>query len=260
MTTEAATRRMHGAPCWVSLLVHSLSATQDFYGALFGWEFRPGPQHFGPYVRAVLDGREVAGVGELAPTVIFRSPGPPIWPATTPTRRAEQIRSCGGTVGVGPLDADDDAGRMAIASDPTGRDLRHLAGRSADRAPTITGEPGTPAWNELVTRDTSSVLPFYEHVFGSPRRSPWSPAELRPSDAASQGPPGGRYPRRGQPPATRPGPHWMTHFAVTDTDAAVRRVTQLGGQVLQAAWDSAHGRLATVADSEGAAFTIIQRS
>lgn len=32
---------------------------------------------------------------------------------------AEAVRSCGGTVGVGPLDADD-AGRLALASDPSG--------------------------------------------------------------------------------------------------------------------------------------------
>ncbi|GDY57222.1 hypothetical protein SVIO_078450 [Streptomyces violaceusniger] len=41
--TEAATRRTPGTPCWTSLMVHSLAATQDFYHSLFGWEFTPGP-------------------------------------------------------------------------------------------------------------------------------------------------------------------------------------------------------------------------
>lgn len=38
-----ATRHTPGTPCWVSLMVHGLEATQDFYGALFGWEFSPVP-------------------------------------------------------------------------------------------------------------------------------------------------------------------------------------------------------------------------
>ena len=39
-------------------MVHGLTATQDFYGSLFGWEFQPGPQQLGPYSRALLDGYE----------------------------------------------------------------------------------------------------------------------------------------------------------------------------------------------------------
>ncbi|MER5957879.1 VOC family protein, partial [Streptomyces sp. NPDC001893] len=36
--TEAAARRAPGTPCWVSLMVHGMAATQEFYAALFGWE------------------------------------------------------------------------------------------------------------------------------------------------------------------------------------------------------------------------------
>ena len=56
-----------GTPCWMSLMVHGMTATQEFYGALFGWKFQPRPQQWGPYVRAVFDGHEVAGIGQLPP-------------------------------------------------------------------------------------------------------------------------------------------------------------------------------------------------
>ncbi|MCF3176577.1 VOC family protein [Streptomyces sioyaensis] len=257
MTTEAATRRMSGAPCWVSLLAHSMSATQEFYGALFGWEFRPGPQHFGPYARAFLDGREVAGVGELAPDRHLPVSWTTYLASDDADVTAEQIRCCGGTVGVGPLDADDDTGRMAIGSDPQGAIFGVWQGKSL-MGTARTGEPGTPVWNELVTRDTGSVSPFYEHVFGF---------EAEP--VASAGPDALTLQLKGQPvagirgvgtdlPRDR-GSHWMTYFAVPHTDAAARRVTELGGQVLHAPRDSAHGRLAAVADSEGAVFTIVQQ-
>lgn len=258
MTTEAATRRMHGAPCWVSLLAHSLSATQEFYGALFGWEFRPGPQHFGPYARAFLDGREVAGLGELAPDRHLPVAWTTYLASDDTDATAEQIRSCGGTVGVGPLDADDDAGRMAIASDPQGAIFGIWQGRSM-MGTTITGDPGTPAWNELVTRDTSSVLPFYEHVFGYEAEPVVSADFDYLTLHLKDHPVAGIHGVGNSLPRDR-GSHWMTYFAVTDTDAAARRVTQLGGHVLHPARDSVHGRMATVADSEGAAFTIIQRT
>jgi uncharacterized protein len=45
---------------------------------------------------------------------------------------------------------------------------------------------------------------------------------------------------------------------VGDTDEAVARVVGLGGPVLAPAHDSAHGRVATVADPEGARFALIQ--
>ncbi|MFG2532180.1 VOC family protein [Streptomyces sp. NPDC048516] len=258
MTTEAATRRMPGAPCWVSLLAHSLSATQEFYGALFGWEFRPGPQHFGPYARAFLHGREVAGLGELAPDRHLPVAWTTYLASDDADATAEQIRSCGGTVGVGPLDADDDAGRMAIASDPQGAIFGIWQGRSV-AGTTITGELGTPAWNELVTRDTSSVLTFYEHVFGYEAEPVISAGFDYLTLHLKEHPVAGIHGVGNGLPRDR-GSHWMTHFAVSDTDAAACRVTELGGQVLQPARDFAHGRLATVCDSEGAVFTIVQRN
>ncbi|MFD9822695.1 VOC family protein, partial [Streptomyces violascens] len=148
--TQSETRRTPGTPCWVSLMVHGLAETQEFYGALFGWEFRPGPNQLGPYVRALLDGKEVAGIGQLPPDRHL----PIAWTTYLATNdadaTAETIRHCGGTVGVGPLDAGD-AGRMAIASDPAGA-VFGIWQAGAHVGSAVAGAPGTPAWIELVTR------------------------------------------------------------------------------------------------------------
>ncbi len=50
----------------------------------------------------------------------------------------------------------------------------------------------------------------------------------------------------------------MTYFEVADTDEALRRVAELGGHTLAAPHDSPHGRVATVADPEGAMFSVIE--
>lgn len=53
------------------------------------------------------------------------------------------------------------------------------------------------------------------------------------------------------------GPHWMTYFEAADVDDMVARVTDLGGHLLKPAHDSHYGRVATVADPEGAMFSLI---
>jgi len=44
-------------------------------------------------------------------------------------------------------------------------------------------------------------------------------------------------------------PHWLAHFAVADTDAAVAATERAGGTVVRAATDSPYGRSAVLADA-----------
>ncbi|MCX4696548.1 VOC family protein [Streptomyces sp. NBC_01408] len=257
--TEAsgATRRTPGTPCWVSLMVHGLGTTEDFYADLFGWEYEPGPEQLGPYVRALLAGHEVAGIGEMPPDRHL----PVAWTTYLATddadATAEAIRSCGGTVAVGPLDAGI-AGRVAICSDPLGAIFgiwqaeTHLGTR-------LHGEPGTPVWNELITQDTSTVGKFYEHVFGHEAQTHGAASEefdyltLR-----LEGRPVAAVRGVGRSLPHDRGPHWMAYFEVEDTDRAADRVTDLGGRVVDPPHEGPIGRQATVADPEGAVFTLVR--
>ncbi len=161
---DGSVRHPPGTPCWVSLMVRGLDATEQFYGALFGWEFRPGPRPLGPYVRALLDGYPVAGIGVLSPDRRLPAAWTPYFASDDVDLTAEVVRSCGGTVGVGPLDADD-AGRLALVSDPSGA-VFGIWQTTLGAVGGVTGLPGTPAWNELTTFETTNVAKFYETVFG----------------------------------------------------------------------------------------------
>ncbi|WP_327352901.1 VOC family protein [Streptomyces sp. NBC_01304] len=253
--TESAARHTPGTPCWVSLMVHGMGATQDFYGALFGWEFGPGPEQLGPYVRALLDGREVAGIGQLPPDRHLPIAWTPYLATDDVDLTAETIRHCGGTVGVGPIDAGK-AGRMAIASDPAGavfgvwQAAEHLGSQ-------LWGVPGTPVWNELVTRDTASVGKFYQCVYGYEEEAVVS-ADFDYLTLHLDGRPVAGIHGVGHGLPRDRGSHWITYFEVADVDEAVEHVGVLGGHVLRAPRDSAHGRLATVADPEGATFNVVR--
>ncbi|MFD3616099.1 VOC family protein [Streptomyces sp. NPDC058676] len=251
---ETPARHAPGAPCWVSLMVHGVAATQEFYGSLFGWEFQPGPQQLGPYVRALLDGHEVAGIGQLPPDRHLPIAWTPYLASDDVDLTAETVRLCGGTVGVGPLDAGD-AGRLVIGSDPAGA-VFGVWQASAHLGTSIAGVPGTPAWHELLTFESTSVAKFYETVFGYEEEpvvsadSDYVTLHIVGRSVAGIRGVGSALPRDR-------GPHWTTYFEVADTDDAADLVTDLGGHVLEPPHDSAHGRAATVADPEGARFSLI---
>ncbi|GGZ46433.1 hypothetical protein GCM10010387_46090 [Streptomyces inusitatus] len=250
-----ATRHTPGTPCWVSLMVHGLDATQMFYGELFGWEFCPGPRQLGPYVRALLDGKEVAGLGRLPADRHLSIAWTPYLATDDADATAETIRCSGGTVGVGPLDAGD-AGRMAIVTDPAGA-VFGLWQPAAHAGTAVRGTHGTPVWHELRTADTSAVSKFYETVFGC-ETDPVDPAGPDLTTLRLNGRPVAELRGVGRKLHSQAGAHWLTSFEVEDADRAARRVTELGGEVLTPPSDGPRGRSATVADPEGAVFTIVR--
>ncbi|MGW7044014.1 VOC family protein [Streptomyces avermitilis] len=254
-TTDA--RHTPGTPCWVSVMVHGMAATQEFYGALFGWEFQPGPQQLGPYVRALLDGHEVAGIGQLPPDRHLPVAWTPYLASDDVDATAETVRHRGGTVGVGPLDAAE-AGRMAIASDPMGA-VFGIWQESAHLGTRLTGVPGTPTWNELLTYDSTSVAKFYEAVFGY-EEEPVVSADFDYVTLKVEGRPVAGIHGVGNAVPRDRGPHWMTYFQVADVDETAAQVTDLGGHVLRPPAESAHGRAATVVDPEGAMFSVVTTS
>lgn len=262
--TEPHPRQTPGTPCWASLLVHELAESQEFYHELFGWEFSSGPRQPGPYVRATVEGHQVAGLGEITPGRRLRVAWLPYMASDDVDATADLIRERGGTVAVGPLDTED-AGRMAIAADTVGANFG--VWRTAPHAglrPATAEVPGAPVWYELVTRDSSVAGHFYPGVFGYEAR-PSSEGEdpVAPSDYLTLHlggmPVAGIHGAGRELPRDR-GPYWKTYFAVADTDAAVRRVGQLGGKVVHEPNDSPYGRVATVADREEAQFSVISRA
>ncbi|MYS25232.1 hypothetical protein GA0115240_176130 [Streptomyces sp. DvalAA-14] len=251
--TEVPSRRTPGTPCWASLMAQRVDRAQDFYGALFGWNFTPGPEQLGRYVLAELGGRRIAGLGEGA----AEPHRPVVWTvmfaADDADQAAEQVRARGGTVGIGPLDAGDD-GRMAIAVDPSGAVFGIWQGRRLPGAD-LTEAPGAAAWYELLTREPARVAAFYREVFGfgtEPAGDGSDRVLLTVGGRAVAGVRGG-----GRSLTRERGAHWMTYFEVADVDAVAARTTALGGEVLEPPHDVPDGRTAALADPEGAAFSVI---
>ncbi|MFF4757618.1 VOC family protein [Streptomyces sp. NPDC001292] len=244
-----------GTPCRVSLMVHGPAVAQAFYAELFGWEFQSGPRRLGPCVRALLDGHEVAGIGQLPPGRHLPVAWTPYLASDDVDLTAETVRLCGGTIGVGPLDAGG-AGRLAIGSDPSGAVFGLWQAETRPGAG-VARLPGTPAWHELLTYETAGVVTFYTRLFGYERKPDGSADVDRVTLHLDGRPVAGVHGVGRALPRDR-GPHWMTYFEVADPDEAAERLLALGGRVLTPARDTAHGRVAAVADPEGARFALIR--
>jgi predicted enzyme related to lactoylglutathione lyase len=120
---------------------------------------------------------------------------------------------------------------------------------------------GDFVWYELMTTDPSAASAFYTHVIGwntQPFREGKEPYTLW---TGSQGPLGGlmQLPEEARKRGVKP--HWMANVHVADVDATVARTRELGGSVHFGPIDIPKvGRMAVIADPQGAAISVIQMS
>ena len=165
------------------------------------------------------------------------------------------VTDAGGHVIVPPLEVDGQ-GRMAMFADD--QEALFAAWQpSAFPGCGLANEPGRFCWSELACRDTEAAARFYGRVFGwateTSQMGPMTYAEWRLGGRAVGG-----MVHMDEDWPEGVAPRWVVYFAVTDCDAAVALAAGLGGQVAVPPVDAPPGRLAVIADPQGAPFTIIK--
>ncbi|MEU9982307.1 VOC family protein [Streptomyces sp. NPDC050856] len=244
-----------GTPCWVDALLPDVEAGKRFYGELFGWTFDGGAE----YTHAYSEGLRVAA---LAPKRDGRMPT--VWGVyfATPgiVALGARIRDAGGRMVTEPLPLDGFA-VTALAADPDGA-VFGLWEAGDHTGFEKQGEPGSFCWTEVYTRKKDAVDAFYESVFGFQVRDlddasmdfrVWSPAGTRAGDETAIG---GRGVITNTFPAEMPA-HFLSYFAVADCDDTAALATRLGGRVTEPPFDTPYGRIAVIADNQGAVFAVL---
>jgi predicted enzyme related to lactoylglutathione lyase len=250
-----------GVPCWIDTTHPDAPAAAEFYGPLFGWDFRTVDGR----LIAARDGRDVAGIGGSA--------GAPAWTTYVRVDSADDaiaaVRDAGGTVLAEPADVGT-AGRAATFADPAGAVLG-LWQAGAHRGAGAVNVDGAWNWSNLHTLDPADARAFYGAVFG------WDAIELGPSAMWTR--PGyvdvldaldpsrrERHAQDGVPDAfgdaigwlvPGDGPaHWAVTFAVADTDKTVAQAVDLGATVRVAPHSAPMVRIAELTDPQGVQFTV----
>jgi uncharacterized protein len=225
-----------------------------FYQGLFGWDIQAGGPEVGGYSIAHKDDRIVAGIGpKMGP-----AEAPSAWTTFLATDDADataaKIKGAGGQLLAGPMDVMSE-GRMAIGMDTVGAAFGLWQGGNTTGIG-VANEPGTLSWNEHLSRDFGASKAFYQAVFGYEYQDMSGEGFMYAMLMVDGHEVGGigEYPEG--TPAQVPAA-WGVYFQVADTDAAVARVTELGGSVVQPIRDSPYGRIGVVADNHGAVFSLI---
>jgi predicted enzyme related to lactoylglutathione lyase len=245
-----------GTPCWADVSSPDIDSAVTFYGGLFGWgEFRvPDPEAHG-YTMFQQGEHAVAAV-----MTTQEGGPPPMWSTYFSTEDVDasvaKIRGAGGVVLMEPFDVME-AGRMAVAQDPTGA-VFHVWQPKQSGGATLVNEPVSMTWNELTTRDVPAANAFYSEIFGW--ESEAMPMPGAPVDYHLQKVDGDMVAGIMEMPAELGDapPNWMVYFAVEDTDSAIARSEELGGSLLNGPMDTPYGPMAVLADPAGAVFSVIK--
>jgi predicted enzyme related to lactoylglutathione lyase len=229
--------------------------SRDFYCALFGWTAEEPNEEFGGYFNFAKDGVLVAGCMAGQP----EGGMPDTWSVYLATDDAEKTvetaAANGGQVHVAAM-AVADLGTMAVLGDAGGAVIG-VWQPGLHQGFGVFGETGTPSWFELHTRDYEAAVDFYREVFRAETHVVSDTPEFRYTTFAD-----GDAWLAGIMDASAFLPegvpaHWSVYFGVADTDAALARIVELGGSVVQGAEDTPYGRLATATDPTGAQFKLV---
>ena len=244
-----------GAPCWVDLMTSDVDRARDFYSQLFGWTSDEPSEEFGGYFMFTKDGVPVAGGMPTMPDAGADN----VWSiylSTDDATKSVEVATAKGAQVIAPLMAVADLGTMAALLDPTGAAIG-MWQPNTFHGFGILGEPATPGWFELLTRDHQGAVEFYRAVFGWDTRAMSDTDEFR-YTTANDGDTmlAGVMDASAFLPEGMPN-HWSVYFAVADTDATIAKLTELGGSIDQPAEDTPYGRIAAVSDPMGARFKLV---
>ena len=243
-----------GTPNWVDQQTTDQARAKSFYGELFGWQFddQAAPQD-NIYSMASKGDGVVAALAPQSPDMVARG-APPTWNTYLAVDDvdavAKRVGPAGGNLLMEPFDVMD-AGRMAFALDPSGAAVG-LWQANQHIGATIVNEPGTLIWNELITENADSALPFYQEVFGLEAEAVdvgmGAYTMLKAGDkgvAGSMAPPMEGVPN-----------HWHVYFAVEDVVKAAETARKLGGEVVSGPNETPIGPMAMLRDPLGGTFSV----
>jgi uncharacterized protein len=246
-----------GTPSFVDLSTTDVGAAKRFYADLFAWKYDDMDAGNGnTYSMATVRGKAVAGIAPQ-PEMMAQAGAPPTWNSYVTVADADvaagTIESNDGSVVMPPMDVMD-AGRMAVATDPTGAFFMIWQAKGSIGAELV-NEPGAFTWNELMTPDVDKAVAFYGQVFGwKPNKVDMGSMTYTLLELDGDGIGGAMNPPMEGIPAS-----WGVYFWVDDVDASFDQAKSGGANALYEPMDVPNvGRMAAFTDPQGAMFSVMK--
>jgi uncharacterized protein len=242
---------------WYELITTDMAAARAFYASVVGWELRDASVPGMAYTLCSTARGSVCGLVNVADEA--GSVGEkPCWIGYVGVddvdAAATRAIALGGVVEVVPQTVPA-VSRFAIITDPQFVPLgvlKWLMPRPQHPAPDTQGEID---WHELLAGDEAGAFAFYHALFG------WQKAGSEPGSAGtyqlfSAG--GETIGSVMNKPPSAPSPLWLHYFNVGDIDAAVKRATAAGGQVVHGPTEAPGDKwVVQCTDPHGAVFAMM---
>src|SRR5215210_1400547 len=241
-----------GTFCWADLSTTDAEDAKAFYGDLLGWEFRDNEIPGGVYTMCHRQGDAVAAI-------VQQDEHPAHWNNYVSVASADETAARAGQLGARIFEEPFDVmglGRMAVFADPRGAMLcvwepqEHIgAGRVND--------VGCMGWNELQTRASKAAGDFYSGLFGWEIEAIEDDGTLLYTTVKNAGTQNGGFMPMAEQHGDAPS-FWLPYFTVSSRDGAIEQTRELGGSVLAGPLDLPAGKIAILADPQGAVFAVFE--
>lgn len=243
---------------WYELMTTDVPAAEAFYKKVVGWGSEPFPGDM-PYTVVKAGERGVGGIMAVPPDAAAMGMRP-AWMGYVEAKNVDaatvNARAAGALVHREPEDIPG-VGRFAVLSDPHGAMFMLLQPMGPDQPPVAMGTPGHVGWHELYAGDERSAFDFYAGQFGWTRGDSMDMGEMGTYQlyyAGGADMAGGIMNK----PDNIPAPTWLFYFNVPDIDAAVKRVTDNGGEIMMPPMEVPGGSwVAQARDPQGAMFAVM---
>ena len=244
--------------CWYELMTTDRKAAAAFYTSVVGWRADDTAMSDMSYTLLFVGDAAVAGMMDL-PKEACDAGAQPGWIGYVAVddvdAYAKRVTQAGGSIHR-PAEDIPNVGRFAVVADPHGAAFVLFTPSGAPPATRPEPRsPGTVAWHELMAGDGASAFAFYSGLFG------WSK-----SQAMDMGPMGiyqlfnaGKEDIGGIMTKTPevPAPFWQYYIVVDAIDAAVQRVNDKGGKVINGPMEVPGGSwIVQCLDPQGAMFAL----
>ena len=168
----------------------------------------------------------------------------------------EKVKAAGGRQFVAPTDIPG-IGRFSCVCDPQGAVFMLFKGNGEpDQAPPAPGTPGHIGWRELHAGEGVSAWDFYASQFGWTKGEAMDmgPMGVYQLFATGDAPVGGMMTKMPETPM----PHWLYYINVDAIDAAIVRVSEAGGKVINGPMEVLGGMwIVQGMDPQGAMFALL---
>lgn len=244
---------------WYELMTSDPQAAEIFYKKVIGWDAKDAGMPTGPYTIVSAGTLMVGGIMAIPPEAAAMG-ARPSWLGYIGVDDVDsataKVKAAGGKEFKAPSDIPG-VGRFSCVTDPQGAVFMLFKGNGEpDQAPPAHGTPGHIGWRELHAGEGVSAWDFYASQFGWTKGEAMDmgPMGVYQLFASGDAPVGGMMTKTPETPM----PHWLYYINVDAIDAAIVRVTEAGGKVINGPMEVPGGMwIVQGMDPQGALFALL---